>query len=140
MASGSVWLPALALALPLAALLERVQSQATRDAFASPDLLATAARGVPPVRLLWVHATRQSLRPVLGIYGIVIGSLFSGSFIVEIVTAWPGLGQLMYAALVGRDLYLVSGCAMVGGICIAGGNLAADVARAWVDPRVREQR
>jgi peptide/nickel transport system permease protein len=86
-----------------------------------------------------VHATRQSLRPVLGIYGIVIGSLFSGSFIVEIVTAWPGLGQLMYAALIGRDLYLVSGCALVGAICIAGGNLAADVARACVDPRVREQ-
>jgi ABC-type dipeptide/oligopeptide/nickel transport system permease component len=138
-ASGSLGVPALALALPLAALLERVQSQATRDALTSPDLLATAARGVPPARLLWIHAARQSLRPVLGIYGIVIGSLFSGSFIVEIVTAWPGLGQLMYGALVGRDLYLVAGCAMVGAICIAAGNLFADIVRACVDPRVQEQ-
>jgi peptide/nickel transport system permease protein len=139
MAPGSVWVPALALALPLGALLERVQSQATRDALGSPDLLASAARGVPPARLLWVHAARQSLRPVLGIYGIVIGSLFSGSFIVEIVTAWPGLGRLMYDALVGRDLYLVAGCAMVGAMCIAAGNFLADVVRACVDPRVREQ-
>jgi peptide/nickel transport system permease protein len=138
-APGHIWLPALALGLPLAALLERVQAQATRDALGSPDLIAAAARGIPPGRLLWVHAARQALRPVLGIYGIVIGSLFSGSFIVEIVTAWPGLGGLMYHALVGRDLFLVTGCVMAGAVCIAGGNLVADILRAAIDPRVRER-
>jgi peptide/nickel transport system permease protein len=131
-------LPALALALPLAAMLERLQSQATSEALAAPDLTAAAARGVPPERLLWVHAARQSLRPVLGIYGIVIGSLFSGSLAVEFVTGWPGLGRLMYTALVGRDLFLVAGCALFGAVCLAAGNLVADIARAVVDPRVRE--
>ena len=134
---GHVAVPALALALPLAATLERVQSQATSDAMAAPDLTATAARGVPPGRLLWVHAGRQALRPVLGIYGIVIGSLFSGSLAVEAVTGWPGLGLLMYDGLRGRDLFLVAGCALLGAICLAAGNLVADVARAVVDPRVR---
>lgn len=135
---GDVLVPALALALPIAAMLERVQSQATADALSAPDLVATAARGVPPGRLLWVHAARQSLRPVLGIYGVVIGSLLSGSLAVEVVTNWPGLGRLMYDALRGRDLFLVAGCALVGAVGLAVGNLVADVGRAVADPRVRE--
>jgi ABC-type dipeptide/oligopeptide/nickel transport system permease component len=136
---GHLALPALALALPLAAALERLQSQATAETLAAPDLLAAAARGVPPSRLLWSHAARQSLRPVLGVYGIVIGSLFSGSLAVEFVTAWPGLGRLMYEALVARDLFLVSGCALLGAMFLAFGNFVADLARAAVDPRVRER-
>ena len=137
-APGSIVLPALAIALPIAAMLERLQSQATREAIAAPDVLAAAARGVPPMRLLWIHAAKQSLCPVLGVYGIVIGSLFSGSFAVEIVTSWPGLGRLMIDALRGRDLFLVAGCALVGAVCLAAGNFVADVLRAVVDPRVRE--
>jgi peptide/nickel transport system permease protein len=92
---------------------------------------------VPAVRLLWIHAARQSLRPVLGVYGIVIGTLFSGSLAVEAVTGWPGIGRLMYDALVGRDLFLVAGCALAGGVLIALGNVTADVIRAVVDPRIR---
>lgn len=137
-APGHLVVPALALGLPVAASLERLQSQATRDAMAAPDLLAAAARGIPPRRLVWVHAARQSLRPVLGVYGIVIGSLFSGSLAVEFVTSWPGLGRLMYDAVRAGDVRLVAGCVFAGGVCLAVGNLVADGLRAWADPRVRE--
>ena len=137
-APGDLAVPALALGLPFAAMFERVQSRATADTLASPDLLAAAARGIPERRLLWVHASRQSLRPVLGIFGIVIGASFSGSLAVEYITAWPGLGRLMYAALTNRDLFLVAGCALAGAVCLATGNLVADGLRAIVDPRVRE--
>jgi peptide/nickel transport system permease protein len=75
---------------------------------------------------------------VLGIYGLVIGSLFSGSLAVEVITGWPGLGRLTYDALVGRDLHLLAGCVLMGAVFIALGNLLADVIRAVVDPRVRE--
>jgi peptide/nickel transport system permease protein len=136
---GRVALPALALALPRAAMIERLQSQATSEALAAPDLVATAARGVPRSRLLWAHAVRRSLRPVLGLFGIVIGTLFSGSLAVEWVTSWPGLGRLTYDAVVGRDVYLVAGCALAGAVLIALGNIVADIGRAVVDPRVREQ-
>jgi peptide/nickel transport system permease protein len=128
--------PALALGLPLAAMLERLQSQAASEAIGAPDLLAGAARGLPASRLLWVHAFRQSLRPVLGIYGLMIGGLFSGSLAVEVVTGWPGLGRLMFDALRARDLFLVAGCALAGAGFLAAGNLAADIARALIDPRV----
>ncbi|HUR20034.1 MAG TPA: ABC transporter permease [Vicinamibacterales bacterium] len=130
-------IPALALGLPIAAMLERLQSQAMRDAMASPDLQAAAARGIPPARLIWVHAARQSLRPVLGVYGIVIGSVFSGSLAVEFATSWPGLGRLMYEGVRAGDVKLVAGCVFAGGVCLAVGNLVADGLRAWADPRVR---
>ena len=138
-ASGSWAVPTLALALPLAATLERLQAQATAESLAAPDITAAAARGVPSRRLLWIHAARQSLRPVLGVYGIVIGTLFSGSLAVEAITGWPEIGRLMSDALVGRDLFLTAGCALAGGVLIALGNVVADVARALVDPRIREQ-
>ena len=136
---GSLVVPALALSLPLAAMIERLQSRATADALAAPDLVAAAARGIPPRRLLWIHAARQSMRPVLGIFGIVIGSVFSGSLAVEWATSWPGLGRLMYDAVVTRDVFLVAGCALAGAVMIALGNVLADLTRALADPRVREQ-
>jgi ABC-type dipeptide/oligopeptide/nickel transport system permease component len=130
-------IPTLALGLPIAAMIERLQSQATRDALEAPDLQAAAARGIPPARLIWMHAARQSLRPVLGVYGIVIGGVFSGSLAVEFATGWPGLGRLMYDAVHAGDVKLVAGCVFAGAVCLAVGNLIADGLRAWVDPRVR---
>ena len=136
---GSLALPAIALALPLAAALERLQSQATADAIGAFDITAAAARGVPRWRRLWVHAARQSLRPVLGVYGLAIGGLLSGSLAVEIVTAFPGLARLTMDALEQRDRFLVAGCALFAAAFIAAGNLAADLVRAAADPRVRER-
>jgi peptide/nickel transport system permease protein len=137
-APGALVLPSIALGLPVAAILERLQSQATAEALAAPDLVAGAARGIPPSRLVWRHAARQSLRPVLGVYGIVMGSLFSGSLAVELVTSWPGLGRLLYDAVLASDVTLVAGCVAAGAVCLALGNLLADVVRAAVDPRAVE--
>ncbi len=129
--------PALALALPLAAMLERLQSQATGETLDQPYMLATIARGVPRSRLVWRDSFKASLRPVASIYGLIVGGLLSGSFVVEIVTSWPGLGRLMFDALRSRDLYLVAGCATAGSIFLAAGGLLSDVALALTDPRMR---
>lgn len=129
--------PTLALALPVAAMLERLQSQSIAEALARPSAIAARARGVPERLIVWRHGWRQSLGPILGIYGVIIGSLFSGSFAVEVVTSWPGLGQLMRDALLARDTYLVAGCAAAGAAFLAMGILVADVAHALADPRVR---
>jgi ABC-type dipeptide/oligopeptide/nickel transport system permease component len=128
--------PALALALPLAGSLERLQSQAMSEALTHPSIAAALARGCSKHRIIWRHALRLSLLPVLAIYGVIIGTVLSGSFAVEVVTSWPGLGALMYEALVARDLYLVAGCAAAGGLFLAFGILASDVAMAIADPRL----
>ncbi len=130
-------LPALALALPLVATIERLQSQATATTLGERFVTAAIARGIPPGRLLWRGVLKPSLRPVAAVFGVVFGNLLSGSFIVEIVTSWPGLGRLMYDALRSRDLYLVAGCAAAGGVFLAVGALVSDVALAAIDPRLR---
>jgi peptide/nickel transport system permease protein len=129
-------LPAIALALPIAASLERLQSQALSEALSDPSVRAARARGCSVERVVWRHAFRLSLKPVLAIYGMIVGSVLSGSFAVEIVTSWPGLGALTYEALVARDLFLVAGCAAAGSIFLALGILLSDVALAVADPRV----
>lgn len=129
--------PTLALALPVAAMLERLQSQSIAEALARPSAVAARARGIPEARIVWRHGWRQSLGPVLALYGVIIGSLFSGSFAVEMVTDWPGLGNLIKQALEYRDTYLVAGCAAAGAAFLAAGILLADLAHAYADPRVR---
>lgn len=147
-AGGTMWwlldqarllaLPVCALAIPAAATLERLQARAIRDALDEPCLLAASARGIPIARLRWRHALRLSLTPVLSVYGLMAGSLLSGSFAVEVVMAWPGLGRLMYEALLARDVNLVAGCAAAGAVFVAAGTLTSDIAAAWADPRMRE--
>jgi peptide/nickel transport system permease protein len=131
-------LPALALALPLAATFERLQAQAMSETIHQPFVVAAMARGVSWRRLLIDHAWRASLRSMCAIYGLAIGALLSGSFVVEYVTAWPGLGRLMYEALRARDIYLVAGCAAMGGVFLAFGSVVADVLLFAADPRIRE--
>jgi peptide/nickel transport system permease protein len=150
-ASGTEWLawlrdvawhlplPAVALALPIAAMLERLQSQAMGETLRQTFVLAALARGVPAGRLVWRDGLRASLRMVASIYGLVVGGLLSGSFVVEIVTSWPGLGRLMYDALRARDLYLVAGCATAGSVFLAVATVLSDLALAAIDPRVRAE-
>ena len=138
-----VWhlvLPVLALGLPMAAVLERLQSRAMIDALKERSMIAALARGIPRRRVVWRHALRLSLTPVLAVYGIIIGALISGSFIVEYVMTWPGLGRLMYDALVARDANLVAGCAATGAIFLATGILISDLALAAADPRLEGAR
>lgn len=131
-------IPAAAVGLPLAAMLERLQAQAIGEAVSQPFVVATVARGVPRSRVVWYDALKVSLRPVASVYGLIIGTLLSGSFAVEVIMAWPGLASLMLDALISRDVFLVAGCAGAGAVFLAVGTLLSDLALAAVDPRTRE--
>jgi peptide/nickel transport system permease protein len=131
-------LPVLALALPLAATFERLQSQSMAEALHQPFVTAAFARGVSRPAVIRRHAWPVSVRAICGVYGIAVGALLSGSFVVEYVTAWPGLGRLMYEALRAPDIYLVAGCAATGSMFLAIGTLLGDLLLAASDPRVRE--
>lgn len=130
--------PAAALALPLVATFERLQAQAISEVVGEPYVTAALARGVPHARVVWRDALKAALRPIASVYGLIVGSLLSGSFAVEMITTWPGLGRLMLEALRARDVYLVVGCAATGSVFLACGTLLSDAALALVDPRARE--
>ena len=123
--------PALALALPLAAMFERLQAEAMHEVLAQPYVVAALARGVPRSRVLWRDALKAALVPVAPVYGLVVGTLLSGSFVVEIITTWPGLGRLMLEALRARDVYLVAGCAATGSLFLAAGRCCRTRRSRW---------
>lgn len=145
--SGLAWIvdvawhlpvPVLALGLPLAALLERLQAGAIAEAMRRPFVAASRARGLDASASIARHAWPVSLVPVLGVYAVVVGWLFSGSFVVEVVTTWPGIGRLLVDALRARDVWLVAGCGAAGALALSIGTTIADIAHAAIDPRVLE--
>jgi peptide/nickel transport system permease protein len=106
------------------------------EAARRPFVRASLARGLAQGAALRRHAWPASLAPVLGVYGVIVGAVFSGSFVVEVVTAWPGLGRLLFDALRARDVWLVAGCGAAGAAFLAVGTTLADVMHAALDPRI----
>ena len=132
-------LPALALALPLAATFERQQTTALAEALAMPAVQAARARGVGEAQIVRRHAWRLSLKPVLALGGLAMSALLGGAFVVETIAAWPGLGRLTHDALRARDVPMVAGCAVAGASVLAIGLFVSDVLTAMADPRVRTE-
>jgi peptide/nickel transport system permease protein len=129
--------PVLALGLPLAASLERVQHAAVSEGLGARHVLATSARGVGLARWLWRALWRPTAAPVVSVVGLAAGTLLSGSLAVELVTAWPGLGRLMFEALATRDAPLAAGCGAAAGAFLAAWTTLGDVVAWWLDPRLR---
>jgi ABC-type dipeptide/oligopeptide/nickel transport system permease component len=136
--SSSLLLPTLALALPLAATFERLQSRALAEVSSAACLRAAAGRGVAGYVVTWKHAWRLALPPVASLGGVIAGALLGGALSVEVITAWPGLGRLAFEALLSRDGPLVAGCAAMTVLVVSGAALASDLIVAWADPRTRE--
>jgi ABC-type dipeptide/oligopeptide/nickel transport system permease component len=126
----------LALALPAAALVERLQESAYRDVSGGLQVVAARARGLSERRAAWRYAWPLSLPAVLGVVSLLASQLVSGSLAVEYVTNWPGLGHLTYEALRARDADLAAGCAAAAAVLVGLASLAADVVLAAIDPRV----
>jgi peptide/nickel transport system permease protein len=130
-------LPVLALALPLGATFERLQADAVATVRAEPFILGALARGVPHGRVVWRDLWRPALTPVVALYGLAAGHLLSGALAVELVTAWPGLGRLMFEALGTRDLPLAAGCAAAAALFLGVWTTISDLAVQVIDPRLR---
>lgn len=97
------------------------------------------AKGLPYRVVVMKHAFRNALSPFLTLIGFDIAGLLSGAVLVEIITAWPGLGRLMFEAVMAQDIFVVMGSLYIGGIMLLIGNLIADILLALNDPRVRER-
>lgn len=100
-------------------------------------ITAARARGLPEGRVIYVHALRNAVNPLITIFGYQFSSLISGAALVEIIISWPGMGQLMLNAVFSQDQFLVVGGVLAGGVLLILGNLIADVLLGWVDPRIQ---
>jgi peptide/nickel transport system permease protein len=102
------------------------------------DYVKTArAKGLGGRVVIYKHAVRNAINPLITIFGLELGGLLSGSAILENVVGWPGLGQLILDSVVRKDLYVVMGSLVIGGVTLVVGNLVADVLLAVSDPRIR---
>ena len=102
------------------------------------DYVTTArAKGLDEHKVIYKHAVRNALNPLITLFGFTVASLLSGSFIVEIVMAWPGLGSLTLEALLKQDLYLVMGSVVIAATMLVLGNLVADILLVIADPRIK---
>ncbi len=130
-------LPAIALALPQAAILARVMRSALLDVL-SEDFMRTArAKGLSERQALWRHGLRNALIPVLTIIGLQFSFLLAGSIIIEQVFYLPGLGRLVFQSISARDLIVVESVVMLLVFSVIIVNFIVDLAYAAVDPRLR---
>ena len=105
------------------------------------DYITTArAKGLSERTVIYKHALRNALMPVITILGLSVPSLIGGSVIFESIFAIPGMGQLFYASVMSRDYPTVMGGLVIGAVLTLGGNLLADIGYALADPRIREAR
>ena len=102
------------------------------------DFITTArAKGLKERVVIYKHAVRNAVNPLITLFGFQLGSILSGAALTEIVMNWPGIGSLMLTAVRGLDYYLVMGNLVIGGVMLIVGNLVADVLLAVSDPRIR---
>lgn len=133
----SLTLPAIALALPQAAILTRVMRSALLDVLGEDFMRTARAKGLTHRQTIWRHGLRNAMIPVLTIIGLQFSFLFAGTIIIEQVFYLPGLGRLIFQSISARDLIVVESVVMlvVFGVIVI--NFLVDLAYAIVDPRLR---
>jgi peptide/nickel transport system permease protein len=130
-------LPAITLGINATALLARM-TRGTLLEVLSQDYIRTArAKGLAERVVIFKHALRNALIPVVTVVGLEFGTLLSGAVITETIFAWPGLGQLLVGSILARDYPVVQGAVLLVAISFVLINLLVDLLYAAIDPRVR---
>lgn len=130
-------LPVLTLTLLVAAAIARYQRTAMLDVLPTDYVQLARAKGVSERQVVWRHALRSALTPVITIFGLLLPALVGGDVFVETVFGWPGMGALTADAIMGRDYDLLTASVVVGAVLVVIGNVLADLLHAAVDPRLR---
>jgi len=130
-------LPAVTLGLGLAAILTRMVRTSMLEEMGQDYVRTARAKGLPERTVVYRHALRNALNPVLTVVGLQFGSLLAGAIVTETIFGWPGLGRLTLSAISNRDYALVQGCILAVGLTYVAINLLTDAAYAIADPRLR---
>ena len=139
LALKSLTLPAIALALPQAAILTRVMRSSLLDNLGEDYIRTARAKGLTHRQALWRHGVRNAMIPVLTIIGLQFSFLLAGGIIIEQIFFLPGLGRLIFQAISARDLIVVESVVMLLVFVVILVNFAVDLAYAAVDPRLRSR-
>jgi len=132
-----VFLPAVALGSNMLGILMRVTRSSVLEVMHEEYVTTARAKGLVERKVLWRHVVRNALIPVITVVGLELGTLLSGSIIVETVFSWPGSGSLLVIALNARDHPLVTGLVLVYTVAFVAINFLIDVLYAVIDPRIR---
>jgi ABC-type dipeptide/oligopeptide/nickel transport system permease component len=130
-------LPAVTLGGALAAILTRMVRSSMIEELSSDYVRTARAKGLPERAVLFRHAFRNALIPIVTILGLQFGTLLAGTIVTETIFSWPGIGRLTVQAISARDYPLLQGCILVIAFSYVVVNLITDMAYAVVDPRVR---
>jgi peptide/nickel transport system permease protein len=131
-------LPVVCLTYGSLAYLTRFTRAGVLETLGSGYVAACRARGIRPRTLLWRHAFRNALLPLITLAGTLVPALLGGSVLVETVFSWPGMGRLYFDSLQNRDYPVVLAITVIAALLTAAGSLLADALFAWADPRIRE--
>lgn len=134
---GSLVLPAVTLGSAMAAILSRMVRATLLEVLGEDYIRTARAKGLGPRAVIWRHALRNALLPVITLLGLQLGALLAGAVITEAVFSWPGIGQLVIEAIQRRDYPVVQACVLLISLTYVLVNTLTDLAYGWFDPRVR---
>jgi len=129
-------LPTLVLGFGAMGGLQRIMRGNMLEVLRAQYVTTARAKGLSEHKVIYRHALRTAINPMITIFGYQLSGLLSGAALMEIIISWPGLGSLMLEAVRRQDHYLVMGDMLIAGLLLIGGNLVADVLLAISDPRI----
>jgi peptide/nickel transport system permease protein len=130
-------MPVLVLGLSLSALLTRFTRSSMLEVLHQDYVRTARAKGLSEQKVIWTHALRNALIPIVTILGLLLGGVFGGSVIVEQVFAIPGMGRLLVQSIFFRDFPTVQAIVLLLSLTVFSANLLTDVMYTWLDPRIR---
>ncbi|HRJ43173.1 MAG TPA: ABC transporter permease, partial [Caldilineaceae bacterium] len=131
-----LWVPVLLIGMSGTAELVRIMRGNLLDVLNQQYVLSARGRGLAERVVIWKHAVRMAINPLISLIGLQFPSIISGSIIISIVLSLPTTGPLLYRALRTQDMYLAGSFLMLLSLFLIIGNFLADIALAWVDPRI----
>jgi len=139
--SGSwahVVLPAVTLGGSLAAILTRMVRTSMLEQLGQDYIRTARAKGLTEGAVVYRHALRNAMIPVITVVGLQFGALLAGTIVTETIFSWPGIGRLTIQAIGNRDYYLVQGCILAIGLTYVAVNFLTDLLYSVANPRIRQ--
>src|SRR2546421_1081696 len=131
-------LPAITMGGALAAILTRMVRTSMLEELGQDYIRTARAKGLPERTVVYRHALRNAMIPVLTVVGLQFGALLAGAIVTETIFSWPGIGRLTISAISNRDYFLVQGCILAIGLTYILVNLSTDLLYSAINPRIRQ--